>query len=448
MSSFTFCDLFAGLGGFHVALERLGGRCVFASEIKPHLRQLYERNFHLAPHGDIRSVRPSDIPDHDVLTAGFPCQAFSKAGDQLGFECSNQGNLFFDVIGILKKKRPRYFILENVPNLLKHDAGKTWEYMERALSRSRGLGYDVRATRLSPHHFGVPQTRDRLYIVGSLQSLDTFSWPEPTEAVTSIESVLDDRPHEARALSASNIACLEAWNAFLRKFPKRHDLPSFPLWSMEWGATYPYEETTPYALLRDRGYDGLRGFRSAHGRQIGYLRSLADRWESLPGYARTPERRFPTWKQMFIRQNRAFYEAHKSLIDGWRESILEFHSSRQKFEWNVKGGERDLWQHLIQLRASGVRVKRRATAPSLVAMSSTQVPIIGWERRYMTPRECARLQSLGELEELPAGESRVFHALGNAVNATVVEHIAQALLNTAGNARCGDSDRLPVEQAA
>ena len=137
---------------------------------------------------------------------------------------------------------------------------------------------------------------------------------------------------------------------------------------------------------------------------------------------------FPKWKQNFIRQNRQFYEENKKWIDPWLPRILKFPSSHQKFEWNIKGGKRNVWDYVIQFRASGVRVKRRTTAPSLIAMTDTQVPIIGWERRYMTPRECARLQSLDSLRGLPKTSNRAFAALGNAVNSKVVEMVARALL--------------------
>ena len=128
--NFRFVDLFAGLGGFHLALERLGGTCVYAAEWKENLRDLYETNFGIRPAGDITQVVPKSVPDHDVLTAGFPCQPFSKAGEQLGFECTKQGGLFFNVEEILRQKRPNYFVLENVPNLLKHDEGKTWKKIQ------------------------------------------------------------------------------------------------------------------------------------------------------------------------------------------------------------------------------------------------------------------------------------------------------------------------------
>jgi DNA (cytosine-5)-methyltransferase 1 len=380
----------------------------------------------LRPEGDITKVNPTDVPDHDVLTAGFPCQPFSKAGEQLGFECTEQGNLFFNVAAILKQKMPAYFILENVPNLLKHDEGRTWQEIQKILGEE--LRYHIRAERFSPHNFGIPQIRERVYIVGSLQPLDGFEWPETSDAETNIGTVLDDNPAGAKKLSVQVKECLEVWDEFLKAAPAGVELPSFPLWSMEWGATYPYEDTTPHELQRQFGFDGLKGFKGSHGAKIGYLKTFEERWAGLPSHARTPQATFPKWKRDFIRQNRQFYEDNKAWIDPWLPKILKFPSSLQKFEWNIKDGKRNIWDYVIQFRASGVRVKRRTTAPSLIAMTDTQVPIIGWQKRYMTPQECARLQSLDGLKKLPSSPTKAFAALGNAVNSNVVEMVAKALL--------------------
>lgn len=448
IEAFRFVDLFAGLGGFHLALARLGGQCVFAAEWKEHLRELYVTNHGLRPEGDITQIHPENVPDHDLLTAGFPCQPFSKAGEQLGFECTQQGNLFFNVAAILKNKRPKYFMLENVPNLLKHDQGRTWEEIQKILGTDQGgLGYHLQAARVSPHHFGIPQIRERVYIVGSLAPLGKFVWPEPTHAVSSVDSVLDDNPVDAKQLSAQVKECLEVWDEFLMACPPWVELPSFPLWSMEWGATYPFETTTPYALKHYFGVEGLKGFKGSHGFKVGTVKSLDQRWSALPSHARTEEMTFPKWKKDFIRQNRRFYESNKRWIDPWLPKIMGFPSSLQKLEWNIKGGERCIWQHVIQFRASGVRVKRRTTAPSLIAMTDTQVPIIGWQKRYMTPRECAKLQSLDGLKELPKSASRAFAALGNAVNSRVAELVARSLL--APHLTASDSERArPAEMAA
>lgn len=415
-----FIDLFAGLGGFHVAMERLGHECVFSCELDATLRDTYEKNFGIRPEGDIRGVDIEKIPAHDILCAGFPCQPFSKAGLQLGLDCPRNGDLFSYVVAILEHHKPRYFLLENVPNLLAHGSGGTYELMKSQLQR---LGYKVVETRISPHSLGIPQVRERAYIVGSSEGLADFEWPEKKpHAEMSIRAALDNNPADARQLSNATLKCLNAWQRFIKAFPKKQELPSFPIWTMEFGATYPYEDETPFGIGKKR----LGWYRGSHGIKLSTL-EREERWEGLPSYACTREKKFPDWKIDFIRKNRELYKEHKGWIDKWLPSILSMPASHQKLEWNCKGGERDIWQFMLQFRASGVRVKRPTTSPSLIAMNTTQVPIVGWQKRYLTPRECARLQSLGDIQ-LPEQPNRAFKALGNAVNADVIYAIAEALL--------------------
>lgn len=419
---FKFIDLFAGLGGFHLAADSLGGRCVFASELQPELRELYLVNFGITAAGDINDVPLVSIPDHDLLCAGFPCQPFSKAGAQRGWRDAVRGTVFFRVVEVLEARHPEFILLENVAHFIRHDEGNTYRRVCEALDQ---LGYDTDHKQLSPHRFGVPQIRERMYLVGRLKSrggLAGFMWPTYDGNEESfVRDILDTDPDDARMIAGHHLLVLDTWQKFLDAISPEAKLPHFPIWSCEFGANYPFESGS----LFDFPLKELRGLRGSYGRRL-EGRTRAEMFRGLPPYAIKGE--FPKWKQDFIRQNRSFYREHRRELRYWIPRVRGFEHSFQKFEWNCQGEERNLWNLIIQFRASGVRVKRPTTAPSLVAMTTSQVPIVGWERRYMTPRECARLQSMDTLANLPRTSTASFKALGNAVNVTVASVVMRALL--------------------
>ena len=160
-----YIDLFAGLGGFHLALQKLGHICVFASELREDLQKLYKINFPgVRVEGNINDVPLDTIPEHDILCAGFPCQPFSQAGKRQGFrDEKDRGNLFFKICDIIDIRRPRYILLENVSNLKGHDHGNTWNVIREELEVREY--YVPEPAILSPHQFGIPQHRKRIYIV-------------------------------------------------------------------------------------------------------------------------------------------------------------------------------------------------------------------------------------------------------------------------------------------
>src|SRR5699024_3452851 len=191
---FTFIDLFAGIGGFRIGFERLGGECVFSSEIDKYCQQTYKYNFGDCPDGDITQKNANKLPDHDILLGGFPCQAFSIAGRKGGFE-DTRGTLFFDVARIIDQKRPKAFLLENVKGLASHDKGKTLRVILNTLRDD--LGYYVPEPEIiDAKKFGVPQRRERIFIVGFRNDIkgSEFIYPESLNNYMTFGDIKEENP--------------------------------------------------------------------------------------------------------------------------------------------------------------------------------------------------------------------------------------------------------------
>lgn len=440
--TYTFIDLFAGLGGFHLALQQLSHKCVFASELKEDLRKLYALNFPETPiWGDITQINPAQIPSHDILCGGFPCQPFSQAGKRQGFnDEKDRGNLFTYICDIIKYHKPKYVFLENVANLKGHDNGNTWKVIYDRLHYE--LGYDVQETILSPHQFGIPQHRKRIYIVGvreDLGGLGEFKFPEPTYTPCDIHNIIDETDTDYIPLKEDTRRHIEIWSEFVRLAAENNcTLPGFPIWAMEFGADYDYQEIPPCHQKTKQ----LKGKRGKLGRVI-TGKSHKQIMEQLPIYAQDKRKegeQFQDWKIRYIRENRDFYEANRRWIDTWINNIQDLQNSHMKFEWNCgKKASMTLDDKIIQFRASGIRVKLPSFSPAL-NLVGTQIPIFPWVRvpdselrgRYMTVKEAARIQKMENLffesENFHMSPTRCFEALGNAVNVDVVRRIAEKLL--------------------
>lgn len=219
LKEYKFIDLFAGIGGFRIALESVGAKCVFSSEINKYSCATYEANFDEYPDGDITQILSKDIPEHDILCAGFPCQPFSLAsvpkyrslGLKMGFEHKTQGTLFHDICKILKYHRPKAFILENVKHLKGHDGGNTWDTIEKAL---RGLDYTIYDKVIDARKV-VPQHRERVFIVGFSDGIK-FEWPEIEDQKPVLKNILNSGRAKGRYTLTDGV-----WRA-LRRHAQRH----------------------------------------------------------------------------------------------------------------------------------------------------------------------------------------------------------------------------------
>ena len=408
--NFTFIDLFAGIGGFHQAMSHFGGRCVMASEINQACVDTYKCNFKdVDVRGDIRGIAPESIPRFDVLCAGFPCQPFSKAGAQKGFSDGQRGNLFYVIMDILDAHpEVKFLILENVRNLA--DKTENWDIIKTELMK-RNFYITEEPVILSPHNFGIPQIRERVYILGVRKDIRS------AEVLTNGYIHLSDLKLEA--IKGKDYCQMgDARKILIPNAPDRYVISKEQA-DMIWA----WEE---FRIATKIGVIGFPVWINSFG--LGYKRFAW--YKRLIGYDH-----MPAWKQRFVDNNRRLYEANREFIDGWvaRHNMLGRIKLYQKFEWNCGTDVTDIRNTIIQIRQSGIRVKRPTYYPSLVAMVNT--PII-WDTekedfRFITPREAANLQSFHREFKFHCSENQTYQQLGNSVNVHIVKTLTSKLFSFA-----------------
>ena len=409
--SFTYVDLFAGIGGFHAALGALGGECVYASEIDDHAAKIYQRNWGIKPEGDITlaaNEQTMEVPEHDVLVGGFPCQPFSKSGKQLGMD-ESRGTLFWNIAKIIEVRKPKLVLLENVRNIAGPRHKHEWEVIIRTL---RSLGYRVSSIplvvsphKISPSHGGRPQSRERVLIAATLdqaqrnhlamepESIDLShafeNWDPKTWNLKKhlpLDSSMSPLSKSKLKLTSTELNWIEAWNEFIEMIIKKgghSELPGFPIW----------------------------------------VDDFVDK-----GKLRIP-RGTPDWKANFLVKNSEFYTKHKKLIDAWLkrwDGLQDFPPTRRKLEWQAQDAK-NLWSTVMHFRPSGIRAKKANYVPALVAI--TQTSVLGPQKRRLSVLEASRLQGFPDwFDFIDQPDSLSYRQLGNAVNVGVIYNVMKALI--------------------
>lgn len=387
-SKMKFIDLFCGIGGFHQALIKFGCECVFASDIDEKCRDTYYKNYNIKPEGDITKIDIKKIPKFNILCGGFPCQPFSKAGFQNGFD-DDRGNLFFNICKIVEHHKPEYLILENVRNLASHDNGNTWDVIYKAIDK---LGYYTynEPLILNVLHFNIPQNRERVIIMckrkdlGKLPELPKIPKNPKTKLSKYIdEFIVDDKKYNEKfKLNEKMEETKKIWDNFIKILIKNDiDIPKFPIWTDWW----------------DKDENSDKDF----------------------------YKKYKNW----IDKNKQFYRENNNKLKDWLKDSRNnnlWEGAVRKFEWQAgdlkknDGMDKILWT----ARGSGIRVKRPDYIPTLVAMS--MIPIYGPENRKLSPKELLKLQSFPE--DFIYNEKAIYKQVGNAVNVKMIENCAGFLI--------------------
>jgi len=377
-----FFDAFSGIGGMHLALSQLGHTCVGASDIDQECRKVYFDNYSIEPQGDITKL--TEFPDFDILCSGAPCVAFSNGGHKKGLK-DPRGQLFSEVFRIAKLKNPKYIFIENVKHIKKIDNGKVFEWICNEINEA---GYNLQVFDLSPHHLGIPQNRERVIFA-------------------CVKKEIPFEPIELK-IKKKKMGNFDSQNSIFEKNVKGYDIKPdekeiLEVWEQMIKQMEPGENMSPTIL--------------------------ANEFQKV--YTPCDFKKLPAWKQEYITKNKRIYEKYQDQWDTWYEFNEQLLTKKEifgKLEWQTgKIKENDsIFNHFIQFRQSGIRVKKADYFPTLVAI--VQTPIYGKEKRYITPRECARLQSFPDTFKIHPVDKIAYKQFGNAVNVEVIKTVVSQFI--------------------
>ena len=400
-----FIDLCCGIGGFHYALKNMKYECVLASDIDENAQQNYELNHKIKPHGDLTNIDIKNIPPFDILCAGFPCQPFSKAGGQKGFEDS-RGNIFFDICKIIEHHKPMYIILENVRNLGSHDDGNTWKVIHTELTKLDYNLYD-QPLILNTLDFNVPQSRERVVILCKRKDLGDLptkpNFEKNIKDTISLDSIIEK--NAKKELPEKLKVTEKVWNEFIILCQKNNiKIPKFPIWTDWWDSEGNDTSVTKW----DKSKSDEENKTIITKRQKDFYQ------------------KYKSW----IDQNKNFYKSYYETLQPWLEKSRKeklWIGAVRKFEWQTGDDTLNMNTILWSPRGSGVRCKKLNYSPTLVAMAS-MIPVYGPESRFLTPRECARLQSFPDSYKIHENDKIAYKQFGNAVNVKMIEKCARFLI--------------------
>jgi len=383
-----YIDLFCGIGGFHKAFDEIkcNSKCLFACDIDKNCREIYKQNFNIEPMVNIKDIDCDTFKGKiDIFCGGFPCQAFSNAGNKKTFN-DERGLLFNEIIRLAEIYNPKIMFLENVKHILKVGNGEVIKYIMEKLNDT---GYKTQIFNMSPHNYGIPQQRERIYFVcikDSIYNNVDITLPKYTGGNMDFTTFLENEENidEKYFISGDILECLEAWDEMIKMFEVN-------------------EKISPVIMIN----------------------------EAYNNHTEEDYNNYPKWKQDYITKNKPLIKKYKPIFDKWykkHKNILQKREIYGKLEWQVgKIKENDsIFNYFIQIRQSGIRVKKAQYFPTLVAIS--QIPIYGKQKRYITPRECARLQSFPDNFILSKNDKHSYKQLGNSINVNNAKIIIKSTL--------------------